>query len=162
MFSSQAFDNTGSPYNVSRVINEDVTFNIDAYKAYSPLFIPTPFAVTYGLSFATTASIFTHFFIYYRKPIYKQARCSLAEQPDVHARLMSVYREVPTWWYLTIFSKSISDTRHVHVLTAFVVTMFGFGVAVIEIWHTQFPVWAFILALTIGASPIPYMKFILH
>ena len=152
MFSSQAFDNTGSPYNVSRVINDDVTFNIDAYKAYSPLFIPTPFAVTYGLSFATTASIFTHFFIYYRKPIYKQARCSLAEQPDVHARLMSVYTEVPNWWYLAIFCTSFRERESACTCTdAFIVTTFGFGVAVIEIWHSEFPVWAFILAFIVGA-----------
>ena len=162
LVSSQAFDNTASPYNVTRIINEDLTLDVDAYKAYSPLFISVTFAMSYGLSFGAISSTLTHIFLYYRKQIRDQARRSLAEQPDVHARLMSVYREVPTWWYLTIFSKSISNTRHVHVLTAFVVTMFGFGVAVIEIWHTQFPVWAFILALTIGASPIPYMKFILH
>ncbi|KAN0135066.1 oligopeptide transporter [Lactarius tabidus] len=139
MVSSQAFDNTGNPYNVSRVINDDVTFNIDAYKAYSPLFISVTFAVSYGLSFAATTAAITHTFIYYRKQIYRQARHSLAEQPDVHARLMSVYKGVPNWWYLTIFF-----------------TMFGFGVAVIEIWHSQFPVWAFVLALIIAfAFAIP-------
>ena len=30
--------------------------------------------------------------------------------------------------------------------------MFGFGVAAIEVWQTQLPVWAFILALITGAS----------
>jgi hypothetical protein len=29
--------------------------------------------------------------------------------------------------------------------------MFGFGVVTIEVWHTQLPVWAFVLALIIGA-----------
>ena len=33
--------------------------------------------------------------------------------------------------------------------------MFLFGVVAIEIWETQFPVWAFILALAICGSPIP-------
>ena len=32
------------------------------------------------------------------------------------------------------------------------VSMFGFGAAAIEIWHTQLPVWAFIFALILGAS----------
>ncbi|KAN0137489.1 oligopeptide transporter, partial [Lactarius tabidus] len=131
--SSQVFDNTGSPYNVSRVLNEDLTFNVDAYKAYSPLFLSITFIMTYGLSFAAITATLTHTFIYYRKQIMNQARRSLAEQPDIHARLMSVYKEVPNWWYLTLL-----------------MTMFGFGVAAIEIWHSQFPVWAFILALVIA------------
>jgi hypothetical protein len=153
IFSSQVFDNTGSPYNVSRVINEDLSFNVDAYKAYSPLFLSITFILSYGLSFASVTATLTHTFIYYRKQIMNQARRSLAEQPDVHARLMSVYKEVPNWWYLTILSTSIrGDAYCVHVLTAFAVTMFGFGIAAIEIWHAQLPIWAFILALIIGAS----------
>ena len=153
--SSQTFDNTANPYNVSRIINEDLTFNIDEYKAYSPLFISASFALSYGLSFGAISSTLTHIFLYYRKQLMSQARRSLTERPDVHVRLMSVYKEVPIWWYLILFSKSISETRRVHVFTAFVVTMFGFGVAVIEIWHSQFPVWAFILSLIIGAPRIP-------
>jgi len=139
MVSSQSFDNTGSPYNVSRIINDDATFNIDAYEAYSPLFISVTFAISYGLAFAAVTSTITHTFIYYRKQILNQARRSLAEQPDIHARLMSVYKEVPNWWYLTIF-----------------ITMFMFGIVAIEVWHSQFPVWAFILALIIAfAYTIP-------
>ncbi|KAF8263219.1 OPT oligopeptide transporter [Lactarius quietus] len=135
MVSSQSFDNTGSPYNVSRIINDDATFNLDAYEAYSPLFISVTFAVTYGLAFASITATLTHTFIYYRKQILNHARRSLVEQPDIHARLMSVYKEVPDRWYLAIFF-----------------TMFVFGVISIEVWHTQFPVWAFILALTIAFS----------
>ena len=107
MVSSQSFDNTGAPYNVSRIINDDSTFNMDAYKAYSPLFISISFAISYGLSFAAVTSTLTHTFIYYRKQIWNQARRSLSEQPDIHARLMSVYKGVPDWWYLTIFRASI-------------------------------------------------------
>ena len=107
MVSSQSFDNTGSPYNVSRIINDDSTFNIAAYEAYSPLFISITFAISYGLSFAAVTSTLTHTLIYYRKQIWNQARRSLSEQPDIHARLMSVYKGVPDWWYLTIFRASI-------------------------------------------------------
>jgi hypothetical protein len=31
------------------------------------------------------------------------------------------------------------------------VTMFVFGVVSIEVWHTQFPVWGFVISLLIGA-----------
>ncbi|KAF8261430.1 OPT oligopeptide transporter [Lactarius quietus] len=133
--SSQTFDNTGSLYNVSQIINDDATFNIDAYKAYSPVFLSVTFAIFYCLSFAAITSTITHTLIYNRKRIWNRAR----QQPDIHACLMSVYKEVPDWWYLIIFC-----------------TMFGFGVVAIEIWHTELPVWAFILALIIGfACTIP-------
>ena len=109
MVSSQTFDNTGNPYNVSRILNEDVTFNLDAYKAYSPVFLPLSYAVSYGISFAAITSTLTHTGIYYRKQIWNQTRRSLAEQPDIHARLMSVYKGVPDWWYLTVFGASIRE-----------------------------------------------------
>ena len=35
---------------------------------------------------------------------------------------------------------------------AYLVTMFVFGIISIEVWPTQFPVWAFVLALVIGIS----------
>ena len=68
--------------------------------------------------------------MYYRKQIWVQARRSMAEQGDVHARLMAKYPQVPDWWYVVLFA-----------------VMFVFGIVTIEVWHTQMPVWAFILAL---------------
>jgi hypothetical protein len=103
MVSSHSFDNMGKQYNVTQIINPDSSFNIEAYKAYSPLFLSASFAIAYGLSFASITATLTHTFLYYRKQIWTQARRSLSEQPDIHARLMSVYKEVPDWWYLSIF-----------------------------------------------------------
>ena len=79
------------------------TFNLESYKAYSPLFLSASFAVSYGLSFATIAATLTHAFLYHRKRAWVHARRSLSQHDDLHARLMSVYQEVPDWWYLTIF-----------------------------------------------------------
>ena len=31
--------------------------------------------------------------------------------------------------------------------------MIVFGIVVVEVWHTEFPVWAFFLSLAVGASP---------
>ena len=103
LVSSQSFDNTGKQYNVSKIINADSSFNSEAYKAYSPLFLPASFAISYGVSFASITATLTHTLLYHRKRILCQARRSLSEQPDIHARLMSTYKEVPEWWYLTIF-----------------------------------------------------------
>ena len=152
LVSSQSFDNTGQPYNLSKIINTDGSFNIETYKAYSPLFISTTFAMCYGLSFASITALLMHTSLYHCKRIWIQTRRSLGEQPDIHARLMSVYKEVPDWWYLMVFgwcTKSCCKVRK--LLIRFQVSMFMIGVITIEVWDTQLPVWAFILALVIRA-----------
>jgi len=128
-----SYDNTGAPYNVSQILNADSTINLEKYHNYSPLFLSTTFAVSYGLSFASITATITHTFLYFRKQIWTQARTAMHEQPDVHARLMSVYRQVPEWWYACVF-----------------LSMFVFGIISIEVWPTAFPVWAFVLALIIS------------
>lgn len=77
----------------------------------------TTFALAYGVSFASITATIVHTFLYFRKQIWVQARRSLKEQPDIHARLMSHYKQVPEWWYGIIF-----------------ITMFVFGVVAIEVW----------------------------
>ncbi|KAL7278032.1 small oligopeptide transporter [Trametes coccinea BRFM310] len=128
-----SFDNTGAEYNVTRILTPQSTLDIQAYEQYSPLFLSTTFALCYGLSFAAIAATLVHTALYYRKQIWVQARRSLSEQPDIHARLMSRYPQVPEWWYAVVF-----------------VVMFVFALVSIEAWHTQMPVWALILALIIA------------
>ncbi|KAF8147395.1 OPT oligopeptide transporter protein-domain-containing protein [Crassisporium funariophilum] len=130
---TRLFDNTGSAYNVSRILGSDATFNQQDYEAYSPLFLSTTFAISYGLSFASITATLTHAFLYFRKQIWTQSRRAMHEQPDVHARLMSRYPQVPEWWYVVIF-----------------LSMFTFGIISIEVWDTKFPVQWFILALVIA------------
>ncbi|KAF8526000.1 OPT oligopeptide transporter [Hysterangium stoloniferum] len=131
--SSGSYDNTGAPYNVSKILTENSVLDIQKYKEYSPLFLSTTFALSYAVSFASITATIVHTFLYFRKQIWVQARRSLNEQPDIHARLMSRYTQVPEWWYAIIF-----------------ITMFVFGVVAIEVWPTQMPVWGFILALIIS------------
>ncbi|KAI6146825.1 OPT oligopeptide transporter protein-domain-containing protein [Pisolithus tinctorius] len=119
------YDNLGQPYNVTRVLTNQIIFDEAAYDAYSPLFM--------SLAFATITATLTHTFLYFRKQIMMQARRSLAEQPDIHARLMSLYPQVPDWWYLILF-----------------VVMFALGVISFEVWPTHLPVWAFVVALLIA------------
>ncbi|KAI0247351.1 OPT oligopeptide transporter [Lactifluus subvellereus] len=130
LVSSQSFDNTGNIYNVSRIINADGSFNLQAYQSYSPVFLSISFAVLYGLSFASITAVLMHTLLYHSKQILTQSRRSLSDQPDIHARLMSVYKVVPDWCYLFIF-----------------LTTFAIGIFAIETWHTELPVWAFVLAL---------------
>ncbi|KAF9029865.1 OPT oligopeptide transporter protein-domain-containing protein [Rhodocollybia butyracea] len=133
-----SFNSNGTFYDVRRITNPDLTFNQSAYEAYSPIYLSATFAMSYGLSFASiTATIsrrlHNHWMLFYRKQICTQARRSLSEQADIHARLMSHYPQVPEWWYTAIF-----------------VLMFIFGCIAIEVWETQFPVGYFILALIIS------------
>ncbi|KAF8836868.1 small oligopeptide transporter [Paxillus ammoniavirescens] len=128
-----SYDNTGATYDVSLIVNADASFNLTAYQAYSPLFLSTTFAMSYALSFASITATLMHAFLFFRKQIWIQSRRSMHEQADIHARLMSKYKQVPEWWYAIIF-----------------VTMFVFGIILIEVWHTEFPVWAFVLSLVIA------------
>nr|GAT53596.1 OPT oligopeptide transporter [Mycena chlorophos] len=128
-----SFDNTGASYNVTRILTPDKIFDQEQYEAYSPLFLSTTFAISYGLSFASITATITHAFLFFRKQIWTQARRAMHEQPDIHARLMAVYPQVPEWWYAIIF-----------------LTMFVAGVVAIEVWDTKFPVQFFILALVIA------------
>lgn len=133
ILSSHAFDNTGAYYNVTRILTPDNTLDQTLYEAYSPLFLPTVFAISYGLSFASVCATLSHAFLYFRKQIWVQSRRSLSEMPDIHARLMSKYREVPDWWYACIF-----------------LIMFAFAIISIEVWPSELPVWALIVSLLIA------------
>ncbi|KAL1942284.1 hypothetical protein VTO73DRAFT_6348 [Trametes versicolor] len=128
-----SYDNTGQEYDVTRILTPESTLDIRKYEQYSPLFLSMTFAMTYGLSFASITATIMHTALFFRKQIWIQSRRSLSEQPDVHARLMSKYPQVPEWWYSIIF-----------------VIMFVFSVISIEVWNTQMPVWALVLALIVA------------
>lgn len=74
------------------------------------------------------------------------------DQLDIHARLMSKYKQVPEWWYGIIFGAfvccdgpSYTSNSCAHLT----VSMFGFAIIVIEVWHTELPVWALCFSLLI-------------
>ncbi|KAI0827216.1 small oligopeptide transporter [Trametes gibbosa] len=131
--SSGPYDNTGKPYNLTRILNPDSTFNHQAYKDYSPLFLSATFAISYGLAFASITATIVHAVLYFRKPIMVHLHRSLGEQPDVHAQLMSKYPQIPEWWYGCIL-----------------VVTFVFACLAIELFPTQMTIWALIVALLIA------------
>ncbi|KAJ3825307.1 OPT oligopeptide transporter [Lentinula raphanica] len=136
ILSRSAYDNTMQTYDVLRILNPDSTFNATKYDEYSPVYLSTGFAFSYGklyIIFVQFSATLSHSFLYFRKQIYVHARRSINEQRDIHSRLMSQYPQVPEWWYLVIFMVS-----------------FLLGVLSIELWPTQMPVWAFFLALIIA------------
>jgi hypothetical protein len=46
---------------------------------------------------------------------------------------MAAYPEVPDWWYLAVFA-----------------TMFVAGAVAIELWKSQLPIWALVMALALS------------
>ncbi|OWP04008.1 small oligopeptide transporter [Marssonina coronariae] len=133
MSDSTTYDNTGASYNVSRILTPKFTLDLDAYKAYSPLFLSTTFAISYGLSFAAIASLIVYTYLNHGEQIWGQFRNSTKEEPDIHMKLMSKYKEAPTWWYLSLF---------VLMIVVSLVTVLGFP--------TNLTWWAFLLALFIS------------
>jgi len=126
------FDNTGMPYDNGRVIKDGV-FDEEAYLNYSPLYLPTTFAVAYGLQFALFTSSIVHISLWYGKDVLRRCRMSLRDERDIHCRLMAAYPEVPLWWYASIG------------IFAFVL-----GIITIEIYHTQLPIWAFVISIILA------------
>ncbi|KAJ7083662.1 OPT oligopeptide transporter protein-domain-containing protein [Mycena belliarum] len=130
--SANAFDNTGAYYDHTRIIKAG-KLDPEAYRAYSPLYLSTTFAMSYGLSFMSITATIVHALIHFRAPIKLHFKRSLREQPDVHAKLMQVYPEVPDWYYACIF-----------------IITFVFACVCIECWDTGMTIWALLVALCVA------------
>jgi hypothetical protein len=134
MSDSNSYDNTGKEYNVSRILKPDFTLDLDAYKAYSPIYLSTTFALQYGLSFAATIALVVHTALYHGKDLWKRLTDSKSEPKDIHYKLIEKYPQVPNWWY--------------HILSAIMITI---GFICVLHWPTQLPWWGYILAIAIAA-----------
>ncbi|KAI1485474.1 small oligopeptide transporter [Biscogniauxia mediterranea] len=129
---SNAFDNTGHTYNVSRILNDQILFDKEKYQSYSPLFLSTQFALSYGLAFAAVVSVVIHVGLYHSWQIVSQFKLARSQDDDVHMRLMKKYEDAKDWWYLALFAAMIS--------LSFVVCC---------AWPTGFPWWAYAVGIII-------------
>ncbi|KAH7136151.1 OPT oligopeptide transporter protein-domain-containing protein [Dendryphion nanum] len=106
--SSSVFDNTGKTYNVTRVIDKrsDFSFNVTKYDQYSDIYMPVVYGLnTFGLCFATIASLFVWLFLEKRQSIINIARASSLGQlwgknKFYRRNPQPQYSQTPTWWYL--------------------------------------------------------------
>ncbi|KAM7189257.1 putative opt family small oligopeptide transporter [Rhypophila sp. PSN 637] len=133
MSDSGTYDNTGKPYDVSRILTPEFRLDEEAYKKYSPLFLSTTFALSYGMQFAAITALVVYTYLHHGKTIWRQYRNSTTEKPDVHMRLMMKYKEAPTWWYMSLF-----------------VIMLALAFVTILAWPTNLTWWAFLLAVFIS------------
>ncbi|WBW70896.1 plasma membrane OPT oligopeptide transmembrane transporter family Isp4 [Schizosaccharomyces osmophilus] len=130
--SNSIVDHFGSSYNVSRILTPDFRLDLKSFQEYSPLFMPSASAVSFGLSFASMSAVIFHVVLYYGKDIW--ARIRNPPKPDIHERLMEQYKEVPFWWYLSIF-----------------IAFFGMMMGVCYGWPTETPAWVVIVGLIFAA-----------
>lgn len=131
--SSGSYDRYQASYNVSKIVDkETLTFNEKAYKEYSPLFISSTFAISYGLSFASIIATLVHTALFHGRDIVNQIKQK--EKPDVHLRLMRQnYKNIPEWWFGIVF-----------------LIAFAISIVTIRYWNTEMPVWSLIVALLIA------------
>ncbi|EFR02303.1 oligopeptide transporter 5 [Nannizzia gypsea CBS 118893] len=130
---STTYDNMAKPYNVSKILTPEFTLDEEKYKAYSPLFLSTTFALTYGLSFASIAAVVTHTALFHGKHIWTVIRDSRGDLDDVHTRMMRKYKNAPWWWYITLLAVCVALC---------LVTSLA--------WPTHLTWWALLLALFIS------------
>ncbi|RMZ89737.1 hypothetical protein DV736_g3039, partial [Chaetothyriales sp. CBS 134916] len=130
---STTFDNTQAEYDVAKILGPGYTFDIEKYKAYSPLFLAPCFALNYGLSFAALLASIVHTIVYHSSEIWYRFRTAQKQEPDIHMRLISKYREAPDWWYLVLFVVSV-----------------GLGLATVLRYPSQLPWWGYFVSIIVA------------
>ncbi|KAI9881639.1 MAG: hypothetical protein M1830_000204 [Pleopsidium flavum] len=80
ILSSAVFDNTGKPYDVSKILTPDFLFDEKAYNSYSRVYLPITYVLAYAVQFAGLSALVTHTACWHGKDIWKQSKRSLNEQ----------------------------------------------------------------------------------
>ncbi|KAJ1022373.1 hypothetical protein NDA13_005282 [Ustilago tritici] len=132
---SGVYDRFGEKFKTTKVTSPNhLHFDAAGYNAYSEQYFSVTYAISFALSFASIPAIIVHVGLFHGKQIYRQFTTSVNDECDVHARLMQRYPEVPKLWYAILF-----------------VICFAMGVGCTAGYETDFPVWAFVISLIIGA-----------
>lgn len=131
-----AGDRFATGYDVYAILDSAGNINETAYHEYSPIYVSATLNMTYTVAYALTTAMLVHTALWHGPRIWRGFRKQQVEAPDIHAKLMSVYPRVPHWWYGCIF-----------------VVLFALSIVCIQVFDTNLPVWAFIVALLL---PIVY------
>jgi OPT family small oligopeptide transporter len=133
LVTTQTYDNTQSPYNVSKILGGDFTFDEEKYKNYSPLFLSPAFALNYGLSFAALTAALVHTGLFHGKEIWYRFKMARNQEPDIHLRMMKKYVEASDWWYAGLAAASI-----------------GLGLATALAFDSQLPWWTYFISIILA------------
>lgn len=130
---STTFDNTQSEYDVTKIMGPNFSFDLEKYKAYSPLFLAPTFALNYGLSFASLTASLVHTIVFHGKEVLYRFKTARNQEADVHMRLMKKYKDAPDWWYLVLFVISVC-----------------LGLATVLAYPSQLPWWAYFVSIILA------------
>ncbi|WWC87002.1 OPT family small oligopeptide transporter [Kwoniella dendrophila CBS 6074] len=155
--SNQAFDRSGAYYNVTAVLSPDRTLDVEAYRAYSPLYFGAGYNIVITAYFASYSAILTYALLNHWKDLKRGYRIGMKRMAtvfsrksksnvnaentvhhypeyDIHYALMTRYKEVPQWWFLVIMLVSL-------VL----------GIIMCEAYDTTMPVWGIFVCIAMCA-----------
>ncbi|XAR55181.1 hypothetical protein NMG60_11030601 [Bertholletia excelsa] len=111
IFSDELFQSNGLIYNITNIIDSSYHLDVAAYEREGPLYLSTFFVITYGVGFAALSATIVHVLLFHGREIWQQSRSSFQEKKmDIHARLMSSYKQVPEWWFWLILVVNIAVT----------------------------------------------------
>ncbi|CAM8881944.1 unnamed protein product [Rhodiola kirilowii] len=138
IFSDDMFTEDGLVYNITAIIDSNFHLDTAAYDREGQLYLSTFFAMTYGVGFAALSATIVHVALFHGREIWEQSKSSFKEKKmDVHTRLMSKYKQVPEWWFVSILIGNIA-------LTIFACQYYN--------EQLQLPWWGVLLACTIAIS----------
>ena len=78
IISSAVFDDTGKPYDVSRILTKDYHFDHEAYTKYSKVYLPITYVLSYGVQFAGLSALVTHTICWHGPDIWQQSKKSFS------------------------------------------------------------------------------------
>ncbi|KAL7622032.1 hypothetical protein AAE478_007533 [Parahypoxylon ruwenzoriense] len=133
LVTSQVYDNTQHAYNVSRILGDSFTLDIDKYRSYSPLFLSPTLALNYGLSFAALTAALVHIVLFHGEEIWYRFKTARDQEPDIHLKLMKKYVEAPEWWYLALLAISLA-----------------LGLGTVLGYDSQLPWWGFFVSVILA------------
>lgn len=164
ILSSAVFDNTGKPYDVSKILTPDFLFDKEAYVKYSRVYLPITYVLSYAVQFAALAALVTHTICWHGKDIWRQSKEAYSERDE--KAIGSGYKALPQMTEGTIDqqqqthqAKSGEDIhcrlmRHYedvpmwwYLLTF--VAMLAIGMFVVEYYPVHLPWYGLLLALGI-------------
>ncbi|MCJ1429660.1 hypothetical protein MMC29_007575, partial [Sticta canariensis] len=174
ILSSAVFDDTGKPYDVSRILTKDFLFDREAYRNYSKVYLPITYALSYGVQFAGLSALITHTAAWHGQEIWHQTKTSFSGdragyQPlstgasgnssptrDRSIRSSSTTKEPKTEGLMTDedvhnrLMKRYEDAPLVWYLATFLATL-AIGIFIVEYYPVYLPWYGLILALAITA-----------
>ena len=88
--------------------------------------------MTYTVAYALTTAMLVHTALWHGPRLWRGIRQHQTEAPDIHAKLMREYEPVPSWWYSGVF-----------------LVLFALSIVCVQVFDTDLPVWALIIAILI-------------